>query len=285
MYTSEAVSKTPSKEGYAPTPDITARVANRTEPSPRLWLQYFWDAAHTLSMTYEPTNENVSKSFACLFQSLAGIVPTSDARRIITDFLTTTREVQKTLISSQELKGFFTAYPEVYTIIAQRPYEFFNRSLKDSDSLFIWTYLLHAYYNLVTGSASVDSFNKLKHQYDRSKINKETWGNPIWALIHFCAYYSPDRPDQDHCVCYKAFLSCLRYCLPCPKCRVNLEKNLMQLDIDPFLSCKESLFDYTVQLHNLVNGETGKSVITTDEAAKIYAPYNQPLMQQNAKFY
>ena len=139
MYTSEPVEKTPVRESYASTPQQKV-YTKHSEPSPRLWINYLWNSVHVMARTYDPTiDPNVRKSFSCFYQSLAGILPTADSRKIMTNFISVTKEVQKTLLESKELTSFFTVHRDIYSQLAQRPGEFFTSSLKDSDSLFAWT--------------------------------------------------------------------------------------------------------------------------------------------------
>ena len=283
MYTSESVPKIPVRESYAATPQQRFHPQVKIEPHPKVWLNHFWNAVHVLAVTYNPTDENVRNSFACFYQSMAGILPTAEAKKIMNDFIAMPRDVLKVLVESKALSSFFTVHRDIYQALTSRPGDFFTFSLTNSDSLFAWTYLLHAYYNLLTGTP-VESFNNIKVMYERSQISKETWGNPLWAMIHFCALYAPDILDKYCCTCYKAFISCLRYVLPCPRCRAHLEENLGSIDIDNYLFTKDSLFEYSVKLHNLVNGQVGKPSITIEEARKIYSPHTQPIMQQNANF-
>lgn len=283
-YTNNSISKVPIKESYSPLPHVqTISAPVRTNPPPTLWMGHFWNAVHVLARTYNGTDDKVRKSFACFYQSLADIIPTHEMRKIMGDFMLMTKEVQDVLFDSKILSTFFTVHREVYDELVSKPGEFFYFSLRDSDSLFMWTYLFRSYYNLVVG-ISLDSYNMLKVKYDRSQISKETWGNPIWAMIHICAYYAPNTLNRDWALSYKAFISCLMFAIPCPLCRANLVENLGTLNIDNYLRTNESVFEYSVALHNKVNKELNKPVISIEEARRIYSPYSQPLIRQNANF-
>jgi hypothetical protein len=284
LYTYNPISKIPLKESYSPLPHVpTISAPARTEPNPGIWMRHFWNACHVLARTYNPVDDKVRKSFACFYQSLSDIIPTYEMRRVMKDFILMTKEVQDTLFESKILSTFFTVHREIYDELIRKPRDFFNFSLKDSDSLFIWTYLLHCYYNLLTG-VRLDSYNMLKATYDRSQISKETWANPIWALIHICAYYAPAIIDHKWAMSYKAFISCLMFAIPCPTCRNNLVENLGNLNIDNYLRTNKSIFEYSVLLHNSVNKELNKPIISVAEAEKIYSPYSQALIRQNANF-
>ena len=285
LYTNDPVSKTTEqtrgvRESYAPT-------RTGIEPSPRLWLSRFWRTIHVMACTYSPTSNKVRDSYKCFYQSMANILPTVEARGIMLEFLHMPKSVQETLSEDKTLTTFFAVYGEdrlygqVQTRLLQSPSTFFVTSLRDDHTLFAWTYLFHAYYNLRTGS-QVETLHFLETTYSRSQVTKDVWGNPLWALIHFCAYYAPAIPDKSWKLSFKAFISCLMIALPCSMCRANLEQNLTTLDIDQYLTTREGVFEYTVELHNMVNLETKKPPLTIEEAKRIYAPQDQAIMRQNS---
>lgn len=254
----------------------------KEEPNIDLWINQFWKCLHTMTRTYEPNSEQsdktVRESFSCFIQSLSGIIPSASMRALLQDFFVMGPQVQKVLLESKSLASFFTVHRDILTEIQSRPTSFFTWSLENGDKLFAWTFLLHSYFNLVVG-LPIESYNVLRSQYHTSKISKESWANPIWYLLHSCSYYA--RPDQ-HCnMCFRAFISCLQYAIPCGKCRTHLQQNLTKFNIDEYQNRPDGLFELTVDLHNLVNRQLGKAEIGIDEAKRIYDPYGQPLVQQN----
>jgi len=274
-YTVKSVPKIPRESYYS------QQTSGNQQINPtKLWINSFWKICHVMAVTYNPSNDITKRSVACFYQSLMEILPDPIIKKIMANFLSMNKQVQTTLLENKELNSFFLVHKDIKTSILKNPEDFFSTSLKDSSSLFIWTYLFHSYYSIFTGE-KVENLNTLREMYNKFTISKETWGNPIWSLLHFCSLYSSSAINPYCAKCFKAFVSCLRYCLPCPKCRKNLDANLYQLNIDNYLHTNTSLFEYTVNLHNLVNKEIGKPPLTIEEAYKIYAPYNQPLIKQN----
>ena len=282
LYEKQSMLEFPVKESYVNYSDYS-QFDRIVEPNTILWIDYFWRAVHIFARTYEPVDDSIKRSYICFYKSMIGILPSMDMRQIIQNFITMTNEVRNVLLENKELSSFFLVHKTIHYELSQNPDRFFINSLKDSDSLFAWSYLLHSYYNIIA-RIPIESFNATKSMYDKTQISKESWANPIWAIIHFCTLYAPYKIDKNFNTCYKAFLSCLRYCLPCPKCRKHLEDNLSALDIDNYMLTNESLFDYSVKLHNMVNKQLGKPIISIEDAKKIYDPYRQPSIQQNAKF-
>jgi hypothetical protein len=272
--TSAMASKEPVRERFS----IAAQPRTKEEPNFQLWIDQFWRCIHVFGRVYQPSDKNIKQSFSCFFQSLSGILPSKAMRSMMKDFIAMTPAIQKALLEHKSLNSFFTVHRPLYNVLASKPDEFFTFCLDDSDSLFAWTFLFHSYFNMAFG-LPMESFHSLRLLYSPEKIHKETWANPLWYVMHSCAYYS--RQEQYCGMCFKAFMSCLRYAIPCPKCRNHLSENLQTLDIDDFINIPEGLFEYTVKLHNSVNTQLDKPVLSTEEARRIYDPYNQPLVRQN----
>lgn len=97
------------------------------------------------------------------------------------------------------------------------------------------------------------------------------WGNHMWFSIHFIAQDYPEQPSAEDMVIYKAFYENLGRVLPCYKCGVNYKRHLEELPIDQHLYSRESLFAWTVALHNIVNRELGKPEMSLAEAKKKYS--------------
>lgn len=267
-----------SKESVRERFSVDAQPRSKDEPDLRLWIDQFWKCIHVFARVYQPSDKNTKQSFNCFFQSLSGILPSKMMRIMMKDFMTMTPVIQKALLENKSLTSFFTVHRPLYNVLASKPDSFFSFCLEDGDSLFGWTFLFHSYFNMTFGY-SIESFHTLRLMYSTEKIYKETWANPVWYLLHSCAYYS--RQEQYCGICFKAFVSCLRYVLPCPKCRNHLSENLHTIDIDDFINIPEGLFEYTVKLHNTVNKQLDKPILSTEDAKRIYDPYGEPLARQN----
>lgn len=90
-------------------------------------------------------------------------------------------------------------------------------------------------------------------------LKKDQWGPHFWIVIHYTALsYPTDTPSVDVRAKYKAFYEALGYVIPCEKCSKNYLNHIRELPIDPFLSSRDMLFKWTVNLHNIVNKEIGK---------------------------
>ena len=94
------------------------------------------------------------------------------------------------------------------------------------------------------------------------------WGRCLWTSIHLIALSYPKNPTKEVMKQYRDFFENLGNVLPCIKCQNNYKRHLKELPIDYFLY--EDLFKWTVEMHNIVNKETGKPEWTYEKAYNYY---------------
>lgn len=88
------------------------------------------------------------------------------------------------------------------------------------------------------------------------------WGPTVWRALHFIALGYPEQPTEEHSRSYhEFFVDVLPKIIPCKLCSDNYIRHLSELPITPYLYSggKQRLFEWTVNLHNLVNKELGKA--------------------------
>jgi hypothetical protein len=97
-------------------------------------------------------------------------------------------------------------------------------------------------------------------------MEPKVWGKYLWTSIHIIALGYADNPSIEDKMNYKQFYTDLWKVIPCHKCSENYKRHLVELPIDEFLSDNMTLFNWTVEIHNIVNKELGKRQWTYDEA-------------------
>jgi hypothetical protein len=102
------------------------------------------------------------------------------------------------------------------------------------------------------------------------------WGPKLWFVIHTFALNYPDNPTYEDRRVMEEFFNNLKYSIPCHKCRIHYRQNLQNNPIISYLDNKQSLFKYTVDLHNLVNKSLGKKIYSYDEVTSIYKNHYNP---------
>lgn len=109
-------------------------------------------------------------------------------------------------------------------------------------------------------------------------MHPDVWGRFLWYSIHFVALDYPENPSPQDRAKYKSFFENLGAVIPCYKCSVNYKRHLEELplvsDGADFLENRGSLFAWTVELHNIVNKELGKPVVSLDDAFAMYTKDN-----------
>lgn len=92
------------------------------------------------------------------------------------------------------------------------------------------------------------------------------WGRQMWHSMHMVALSFPDNPTQEQQEKFRNFYESIANVLPCPTCAANYGKKLKEYPIQ--LDSRDSLFRWTVDIHNMVNKKNGKRELSYDEAIK-----------------
>lgn len=101
-------------------------------------------------------------------------------------------------------------------------------------------------------------------------IPPETWGPFFWHTFHLVALGYPSDPTYSDKKAAKELFESMMYLIPCPACREHYKAFLIELPITPHLDNGQSLFRWTVVLHNRVNTSLGKPVFSESESRKYY---------------
>jgi hypothetical protein len=251
------------------------------EPSLNSWFSIYMKSCYILAATYTTLNHLNINASKCYYEALSEIIPNQQMKILMQNFIIMTTDIRQTLLENKFIKSFFIVHPHILDSLNDN---FFNNSFKNSETLFIWVYLLDCYLSILTGQ-QIKSFNNVKNSYDKNLISKEFWANPIWYILHFSAYHAPIILNKQWSLGYKAFVCCLMITLPCSICRNHLKETLPKVPIDNYLFTRESIFEWSVDLHNLVNKDIHKPIINIQEALKMYGMNDQPYIKQNSTSY
>jgi hypothetical protein len=107
------------------------------------------------------------------------------------------------------------------------------------------------------------------------------WYHCTWSTIHHLALGYPEFPSPEEKTNYRAFFQALGPVLPCKKCSINYQRHLLELPIEPYLTNTNTLFEWTVKLHNIVNRENHKPEWTVEQARAHYLNQHKPNNQWN----
>ena len=101
-------------------------------------------------------------------------------------------------------------------------------------------------------------------------MDPEVWGPKLWFVIHTFALNYPDNPTYEDKRVMEEFFNNLKYSIPCNKCRVHYRQRLQRDPIINYLDNRQSLFKYTIDLHNQVNKSLGKKIYSYEEVNNYY---------------
>lgn len=95
-------------------------------------------------------------------------------------------------------------------------------------------------------------------------ISPKRWGKEGWKFIHYVALTYPSKPTEKDKAKYLKFFESLQDVLPCEICASHFREHMKQHPIK--LETNRELFNWTVDIHNIVNTQNGKKILTYDEA-------------------
>ena len=109
-----------------------------------------------------------------------------------------------------------------------------------------------------------------------SKLPPSVWGPSMWEKIHTIAdRYPIDNPtleDKDKIIKYFNTLS-----VPCEICQQNYSKKLLQKPIEFCVDSRKDLQQWTVDIHNIVNLDTGKDYVPSDKVIRHRRVVEKPM--------
>ena len=95
-------------------------------------------------------------------------------------------------------------------------------------------------------------------------ISPKRWGREGWKFIHYVALTYPSKPTEQDKAKYLKFFESLQDVLPCEICAAHFRQNMKEYPIK--MGSNRELFNWTVDIHNIVNKQNGKKILTYDEA-------------------
>ncbi len=101
-------------------------------------------------------------------------------------------------------------------------------------------------------------------------MNQNVWGPHLWFSLHTISFTYPLKPKDSDKANFKSFFNELQHVIPCSVCKKNYKRHLMEFPVDEHLHSRKDLVYWVIDLHNMVNSETGKRVLSYDEAIKRY---------------
>lgn len=97
-------------------------------------------------------------------------------------------------------------------------------------------------------------------------ISPSNWGPSVWKSIHIICLAYPINPTQKERDDYKMYFETLGKVIPCTMCRSEYNELLSAFPVNNYLINNETLFNWSVNIHNMVNSKLKKKQINAKKA-------------------
>jgi len=92
------------------------------------------------------------------------------------------------------------------------------------------------------------------------------WGKHGWIFLHYVTFNYPINPTQQDIDNYYDFFYSLKFVLPCDICKKHYSNNLLKHNLIGALKSRNLLIRWLIDIHNEVNKELGKPILSYDKA-------------------
>tara|TARA_B110000285_G_scaffold56645_1_gene64408 strand:- start:499 stop:879 length:381 start_codon:yes stop_codon:yes gene_type:complete len=103
-------------------------------------------------------------------------------------------------------------------------------------------------------------------------MDPNLWGPSGWYFLHSLTYSYPDNPSQQEKEAAIHFFNSLSALLPCTVCKVNYDKHFEKHNVENFVSSRNDLVKWLINIHNLVNMDNGKPMVSYESVLKSVPP-------------
>jgi len=102
------------------------------------------------------------------------------------------------------------------------------------------------------------------------QLGPNVWGPHLWKSLHMITLGYPNDATIEQKKNYRSFFENFHLVIPCSICANNYKQHLIDIPLtNESLKNKDSLIRWLIDIHNLVNKETGKDILSYDQAIAI----------------
>lgn len=101
-------------------------------------------------------------------------------------------------------------------------------------------------------------------------MNQNIWGSHMWFSLHTITFMYPIQPTPKEKEEYKIYFESLQNVIPCSVCKKNYIRHLREHPISNSLVNRRKLVEWLIDMHNMVNGEIGKKILSYNTVIKKY---------------
>ena len=112
-------------------------------------------------------------------------------------------------------------------------------------------------------------------------MNQNIWGPHLWFSLHTISFNYPLSPSLEDKNNYKNFFLNLQEVIPCSVCKKNYKRHLNEHPLEDYLDNRKTLVYWVIDMHNMVNAEIGKKILSYDIVIKKYEDVYQKKIPLN----
>ena len=110
-------------------------------------------------------------------------------------------------------------------------------------------------------------------------MDPNLWGPSAWYFLHSITYNYPIKPTKQEKESVIHFFESLKHLLPCTICKVHYDKYIASNNIRNNVDSRESLIKWLIDIHNEVNKNTGKPMVSYESVLLSRPPQYCSLFQ------
>ena len=112
-------------------------------------------------------------------------------------------------------------------------------------------------------------------------MNQNIWGPHMWFSLHTITFDYPINPSESDKENMNNFLITMQYVIPCSVCQKNYKRHLCEKPPNKYLNNRSEFVYWMIDLHNIVNAETGKKIVNYDTVLNRYEKIYQKKIELN----
>lgn len=113
-------------------------------------------------------------------------------------------------------------------------------------------------------------------------MDTRIWGPHAWMFMHTVSFHYPIQPTEQDKIDIANFFHAMAAVLPCSICKTHFTKLLKEHPIENALDSRNSLTQWVVNAHNMVNRRLGKQELNHDVIKRDYEMIRGKTCEANA---
>ena len=115
-----------------------------------------------------------------------------------------------------------------------------------------------------------------------NNVDPHLWGKYYWGTIYYLIFAYPTNPTNEDKNNVRTFFLLLKNILPCEKCRVHYQKNLITYPLtDDILDNRDKLINWIQTVNNEVNQRLNKPIVKFNQMIEMFNATNSQNFNYN----